>query len=70
MVIFLIILFFALLAFAPAYIKVSADFTNYEMGLARVPLDRAILMIYWSITGHTDAYIRFTRLSSWSFDKE
>lgn len=63
--IFLIILFFVLLAFAPTYIKVSADFTDYELSLARVPLYRAVLMVYWSVTGHTDAYIRFTRLSSW-----
>ena len=68
--IFLMVVFFILLAFAPTYIKVSADFTNYEMSLARVPLYRAVLMVYWSVTGRADAYIRFTRLSSWSYKGE
>lgn len=67
MKIILPVLLFTLIAFAPVYLEVKADFTNNELKLVRMRLYRALISVWACRRGRLDFYINFTHLRDWDF---
>ena len=60
----LLIVLSVLTMYAPVYMKVKADFTNWEWGLTRVRMYQAIIGMIFS---NDEIIVRPTRLSHWRY---